>query len=57
MIKIEDVILKNGKNLKEVLELHKKWLEGSKDGKKADLSGENLSNIDLSNSDLEGAFL
>ena len=42
MRKIEEVTLKNGKNLKEVLELHKKWLEGSEDGRRADLSYENL---------------
>ena len=62
MRKIEDVTLKNGRNLKEVLELHKKWLEGEKGGEKANLSYEDLSNVDLNNLDLrlanlEGAIL
>ena len=56
MRKIEDVTLKNGRNLKEVLELHKKWLE-DESGEKADLSYENLSDIDLSNSDLRYVIL
>ena len=62
MRKIEDVTLKNGRNLKEVLELHKKWLEGEKGGEKANLSYEDLSDVDLNNLDLrlanlEGAIL
>ena len=57
MRKIEDVILKNGRNLKYVLELHKKWLKGEEDGKIADLSWESLSDVDLSNSDLSYANL
>ena len=57
MRKIEDVILKNGRSLKEVLELHKKWLEEEKDGERVNLSSENLRDIDFSNSDLEGAIL
>ena len=57
MRKIEDVTLKNGRGLKEVLELHKKWLEDEKDGRRADLSCENLSYADLSYVNLEGAIL
>ena len=56
MKRIEDVILKNGKNLKEVLELHKKWLEGE-GGKRADLSYEDLSDVDLSNLNLRDIYL
>ena len=56
MRKIKDVTLKNGKNLKEVLELHKKWLE-EEGGKKADLSCEDLSYVDFSNSDLRCIIL
>ena len=47
MRKIEEVILKDGRSLKCVLELHKKWLEDEKGGKRADLSDEDLSNVDL----------
>ena len=57
MRKIEDVILKNGKNLKEVLELHKKWLEDEEGGKGADLSDEDLSYVDLKDIDLRYVFL
>ena len=57
MRKIEDVTLKDGRNLKEVLELHKKWIEDSYYGKKADLSYEDLSDVDFSNSDLRYAIL
>ena len=57
MRKVEDVTLKNGRNLKKVLELHKKWLEGSKDGEKADLSYEDLSNVDLKYINLKYVFL
>ena len=57
MRKIEDVTLKDGKNLKEVLKLHKKWLEDEKGGKKADLSGENLSDVDLKDINLRYVFL
>ena len=55
MRKIEDVILKNGKNLKEVLELHYKWVKDSENGRRADLSNEDLSYVDFSNSDLSNA--
>ena len=47
MRKIEDVILKDGRSLKEVLELHKKWLEDEKGGKRVDLSDVDLKNINL----------
>ena len=57
MRKIEDVTLKDGKNLKEVLELHKKWLKEEKGGEKADLSGEDLSDIDLKDINLRYVFL
>ena len=33
--------------LKEVLKLHKKWLNNEPDGKKADLRGADLSEADL----------
>ena len=45
------------KNLKEVLELHKKWLNGEKGGIRADLKNVDLSNTDLSNTDLRCANL
>ena len=45
------------KNLKEVLELHKKWLNCKKEGIRADLSNVDLSNTDLSNTDLRCANL
>ena len=43
--------------LKEILALHKKWLNGEKGGKRADLRGCDLSGSDLSNSDLRGSDL
>ena len=48
--------------LSEILELHKKWIEGDKEGKRAnlsvaDLSGANLKGADLSGADLRGADL
>ena len=57
MRKIEDVILKDGRNLKEVLELHKKWLKEEKGGEKVELSNEDLADVDLSNSDLRYIIL
>ena len=57
MRKIEDIILKNGRSLKEVLELHKKWLKEEKDGEKADLSYEDLSDVDFSDLNLRYAIL
>ena len=56
MRKIEDVILKDGRNLKEVLELHKKWLEEG-GSKRADLSYEDLSDVDFSDLNLRYAIL
>lgn len=43
--------------LKEILDLHKKWLNGEPDGVRADLSNANLSNADLSDADLSDANL
>ena len=57
MRKIKDVTLKNGRSLKEVLESHYKWLENKKGGEKADLSCEDLSYVDFSNSDLRYVIL
>ena len=57
MRKIEDVILKDGRSLKKVLELHKEWIEDSYYGKKADISYENLTDVDFSNSDLRYVIL
>ena len=57
MRKIEDVTLKDGRNLKEVLELHKKWLEDKEGGKRVDLSDEDLSYVDLKDIDLRCIFL
>ena len=57
MRNIEDITLKDGRNLKDVLELHKKWLEDKKDGKRANLSYEDLSNVDFSNLNLRCIFL
>ena len=57
MRKIEDVTLKNGRSLKEVLELHKKWLEDEGGGDRADLSCEDLSDVDLGNLNLRYVIL
>lgn len=43
--------------LKEKLELHRKWLNGEKEGVKLNLRYINLTNADLRNADLEGADL
>ena len=45
------------KELKKVLELHKKWLNGEQGGIRADLSNTDLRNVDLRNVDLRGAVL
>ncbi len=37
----------NQSKRKEILRLHKLWLEGDKDGKRADLSGADLTEADL----------
>ena len=43
--------------LKEILEKHEKWVNGEKDGERADLDGANLSGANLSSADLRGANL
>jgi hypothetical protein len=43
--------------LKEILELHKEWLDGIKGGIRADLSWVDLSRADLRGADLRGADL
>ena len=45
------------KKISEILELHKQFLSGGKDGKRADLRGANLREADLSRADLRGANL
>ena len=47
----------NARELKKILELHKKWLNNEPDGKRADLSNADLSNADLSGADLYRANL
>ena len=47
----------NKVELKEVLKLHKMWLDGEEGGVCADLSGEDLGNANLSGVDLSGANL
>ena len=44
-------------DLKEVLRLHKRWINDDKDGRRADLSGADLSGADLGGADLNGADL
>ena len=44
-------------DLKQILELHKKWLNDEDGGKRADLSGADLSGADLRGADLSGANL
>ena len=43
--------------LNKILKLHKKWVNGEKDGRRADLSYTDLKNADLSNVDLSYANL
>jgi uncharacterized protein YjbI with pentapeptide repeats len=43
--------------LKVILEKHKLWLEGNKEGVRADLSGVNLIGANLEDANLEGAYL
>ena len=43
--------------LKKILELHAKWLNGEEGGKRADLSGADLSDADLIRADLSDADL
>ena len=47
----------NEQELKTVLELHKKWLDGEEGGQRADLQGANLREADLRGADLQGANL
>ena len=44
-------------DLNKIIELHKKWLNGDPDGKRAYLRGSDLSGSDLSGSDLRGSDL
>ena len=44
-------------DLKQILELHKKWLDNEDDLSSADLRGADLSSADLSSADLRGADL
>ena len=44
-------------DLKEVLRLHELWINDDKDGRRAYLSGANLSGADLRDADLGGAYL
>ena len=41
--------------LKKVLDLHKKWLNGDADGRRADLQNADLQDVDLRGADLRGA--
>ena len=43
--------------LKNVLELHRKWIDDEPDGKRADLRGADLRGADLRGADLRGADL
>src|ERR1700723_1951499 len=45
------------KNLQEILEKHKKWVNGEEGGERADLSGADLRRADLSGAYLNGANL
>ena len=45
----------NQSKLDKVLKLHKLWIEGDSEGKKADLSGDNLEGANLLNANLKGA--
>ena len=44
-------------DLKQILELHKKWLDNEGGGKRADLSDADLSGADLRSADLRSAYL
>jgi len=44
-------------NIQEVLEKHKKWLNGEDGGQRADLRGADLQGADLRRADLRGAYL
>jgi len=47
----------NSEEIKKVLELHEKWINGEEGGERADLSEANLREANLSGADLRGAFL
>jgi uncharacterized protein YjbI with pentapeptide repeats len=47
----------NGKQLSEILELHKKWILGQKDGQRAYLQRADLRGAYLRGADLRGAYL
>ena len=47
----------NKEQLKDILENHKKWLDGEKDGERANLSYTDLSDANLRRADLRGADL
>ena len=57
MRNIKDVILKDGKNLKEVLELHEKWVNCEVGGVRANLTGADLTDSNLTDANLRGADL
>lgn len=44
-------------DLEEILRLHELWINGCKDGRRADLSGVDLSGANLRGADLSGADL
>jgi hypothetical protein len=47
----------NAERIKEILDLHHKWLIDSRSGEKANLSGANLRGADLRRANLSGADL
>jgi hypothetical protein len=47
----------NGKQLSEILELHKKWIFSAEGGQRADLQGAYLRGAYLQGADLQGAYL
>ncbi len=53
--KPNEVILKSGKTLQEVLELHKMWLDNEEGGERANLSGEDLSYVNLRSANMRDA--
>ena len=48
----EEVLLRDGKTLKQALELHNKWLKDEEGGKKLSIKAEDLRYVDLSCLDL-----
>jgi uncharacterized protein YjbI with pentapeptide repeats len=47
----------DAEKLQEILQLHREWLDGCENGKRADLRGANLRGADLRGADLSGANL